>query len=51
MFDAAVKKVVVEKKTHEEDITGAISMQAKDQLTLKDYVLNYIDEGDEEEES
>ena len=40
---------MVEKKTHEEDEIGAISMKATDQLTLKDYVLRYIDEDEEEE--
>ncbi len=46
---AAVQKKVVEKKTHQEDVTGAISMTATDQLTLKDYVLRYYDEEDVEE--
>lgn len=43
-----IKKKVVEKKTHSEDDIGAISMKATDQLTLKDYVLKYIDEDEEE---
>lgn len=47
-LDNAVKKKVVEKKTHSEDDIGAISMKATDQLTLKDYVLKYIDEDEEE---
>lgn len=42
---------MVEKKTHKEDEVGGISMTAKDQLTLKDYVLRYIDDEDEEQES
>ena len=41
----------VEKKTHEEDPTGAISMSATDQLALTDYVLQYYDEDDYEETS
>lgn len=44
-----IKKKVVEKKTHAEDELGAISMKATDQLTLKDYVLRYIDEDEEED--
>lgn len=39
----------VEKKTHEEDLTGVTSMSATDQLSLTDYVLKYYDEDDFEE--
>lgn len=45
----AVVRKKVEKKTHQEDLTGAISMSATDQLQLTDYVLKYYDEDDFEE--
>lgn len=46
---AAVVRKKVEKKTHEEDLTGVTSMSATDQLSLTDYVLKYYDEDDFEE--
>ena len=45
----AVVRKKVEKETHKEDLTGAISMSATDQLQLTDYVLKYYDEDDFEE--
>lgn len=45
----AVIRKKVEKKTHVEDLTGAISMSATDQLQLTDYVLKYYDDDDFEE--
>ena len=46
---AAVIRKKVEKKTHEEDLTGEISMKATDQLQLTDYVLKYYEDDDFEE--
>ncbi|DBA92440.1 hypothetical protein WJX77_000486 [Trebouxia sp. C0004] len=39
----------VEKKTHSEDIAGAITMTASDQLQLTDYVLKYYEDSDVED--
>ena len=39
----------VEKKTHQEDITGAITMTASDQLQMTDYVLKYYEDSDVED--
>ena len=39
-----------EEKKAEQDEEGALTLSAKDQLTLSDYELPYIDEDDTEEE-
>ena len=39
----------VEKKTHKEDLTGAITMSAADQLQMTDYVLRYYEDSDVED--
>lgn len=44
-----VQRKVVEKQKHQEDITGAITMTATEQLELKDYVLRYYEDDDVEE--
>ena len=46
---AAVQLKKVEKKTHKEDITGAITMSASDQLQMTDYVLRYYEDSDVED--
>ncbi len=46
---AAVQLKKVEKKTHQEDITGAITMTASDQLQMTDYVLKYYEDSDVED--
>ncbi len=46
--DAVLLKKV-EKKTHQEDITGAITMTASDQLQMTDYVLKYYEDSDVED--
>ncbi len=46
---AAVLLKKVEKKTHQEDITGAITMTASDQLQMTDYVLKYYEDSDVED--
>ena len=46
---AAVHLKKVEKKTHQEDITGAITMTASDQLQMTDYVLKYYEDSDVED--
>jgi len=45
----AVQLKKVEKKTHREDITGAITMTASDQLQMTDYVLKYYEDSDVED--
>jgi hypothetical protein len=39
-----------EEKKAEQDEEGALTLSAKDQLTLSDYELPYIDEDDTEED-
>ena len=39
-----------EEKKAEEDEEGGFSMSAKDQLTMDDYVLPYVDDSDTEDE-
>lgn len=46
---AAVVRKKIEKKTHEEDSLGTISMSATDQLDLTDYVLKVYDDDDYED--
>lgn len=48
-LSTAVQRKVVEKQKHQEDITGAITMTATEQLELKDYVLRYYEDDDVEE--
>ncbi len=47
---AAAEAPYEEEKKEKREADGALTLSAKDQLTLSDYELPYIDEDDTEEE-